>query len=197
MPTRTKDAIDILKADHTKVRALFTKFESLKGKAPAQRQELVERISRELSVHSSVEELTFYPTVRERMSRSEDLVLESLEEHHLVKVTLSELEKMSPEDERYDAKMTVLIEQVKHHMREEEDDLFPRVRKHIPDADLVELAAVMREARATAPTRPHPKAPDQPPGNLAASLLSSPMDVAIRGTRAAMRRVAARNPLSR
>ena len=82
-----------------------------------------------LSKHAAIEEQVFYPEVRRAVSSLGDEVLEALEEHHVVKWTLSELEGMTPEDERFQAKVTVLMENVRHHVREEERDLFPQVRK--------------------------------------------------------------------
>jgi len=89
-----------------------------------------------------------------------DMVLESLEEHHVVKWTLAELEKMTPEDERFDAKVTVLMESVRHHVEEEQEDLFVKARKLLGEKVLEELGERMAKAKKLAPTRPHPRAPD-------------------------------------
>ena len=128
-----------------------------------------DRIIRELSVHATVEEVIFYPAIREMAEQKndvDDMVLESLEEHHVLKWTLKELEGMDPAHERFDAKVTVLMESVRHHVKEEEKDLFPAVRKLFDRAHLAEMGDAMAELKKTAPTRPHPKAPDEPPGNL-------------------------------
>ncbi len=111
------DAITLLKDDHRTVKALFRKFEQAGDRAYATKRKLVDRITEELSIHAAIEEQVFYPSVRHAIEATEDDVLESLEEHHIVKWTLSELEKMDPKDERFDAKVTVLIESVEHHMR--------------------------------------------------------------------------------
>jgi hypothetical protein len=108
--------------------------------------------------------------------KAADAVLESLEEHHLVKWTLSELEKMDPSDERYDAKVKVMMESVEHHVEEEEGELFPAVRKLLGEELLEELGERMAKAKKLAPTRPHPRAPDSPPGNLVAAPLAAMMD---------------------
>jgi hypothetical protein len=94
------------------------------------------------------------------------MALESLEEHHVVKWMLSELEGMDPEDERFDAKVTVLIENVRHHVREEESEYFREVRSELGSRALNELGEAMAKARETAPTRPHPRLSDAPPGNI-------------------------------
>jgi hypothetical protein len=116
-------------------------------------------------------------------------VLEALEEHHLVKLTLAELETMDPSHERYGAKVAVLIENVRHHVKEEEGDLFPTVRKALDPSKLHEIGAELIAAKRTAPTRPHPEAPDTPPGNLVAQVLTAPLDATANLNRAAARRI--------
>ena len=160
------DAITLLKEDHSTVKDLFRRFESAGDNAVEAKRDIVDRIIEELSVHSAIEEQLFYPAVRSAVAHAEDDVLESLEEHHIVKWTLSELEGMDPQDERFEAKVTVLIESVRHHIDEEEGKMFPKVRKAVGRKDLQELGEQMQEAKQAAPTRPHPRSPDQPPGNL-------------------------------
>ncbi len=120
----------------------------------------------------------FYPAVREAVSDARGLVLESLEEHHIVKWVLSELEGMEPGDERFEAKVTVLIENVRHHVKEEEGDLFPKVRKALGRKALAEIGEQLATAKKVAPTRPHPRMPDTPPGNLAGGLVGATVDLA-------------------
>lgn len=93
-----------------------------------------------------------------------------------MKWTLPELEKTDPADERFDAKVTVLIESVRHHVKEEEQDLFKRVRRGVSRSELQELGAQLEEAKKTAPTRPHPRSPGEPPGNLVAGPAAAVMD---------------------
>jgi len=164
------DAITLLKDDHKTVEGLFKRYEGAGERAYATKRKLADSIIRELSVHAAIEEQLFYPTVRSRVEDEKDDVLEALEEHHIVKWTLAELEDMEPKDERFDAKMTVLMEGVRHHMKEEEQEMFPRVRKAVARGELQDLGERMRRAKAGVPTRPHPKAPDEPPGNAAAGL---------------------------
>jgi hemerythrin superfamily protein len=170
------DAITLLKDDHRTVEQLFKRFESAGERAYKTKRKLVDQIIKELSIHAAIEEQVFYPATRERVEAAEDEVLESLEEHHIVKWTLSELEDMPAEDERFDAKVTVLIESVRHHVKEEEQDLFPQVRKAISRTELQELGEQMAEAKATAPTRPHPRSPDEPPGTLVTGPVAALMD---------------------
>jgi hemerythrin superfamily protein len=170
------DAITLLKEDHSTVKDLFRRFESSGDNAHKAKREIVDKIIEELSVHSAIEEQVFYPAVRSAVEGAADEVLESLEEHHIVKWTLSELEGMNPEDERFDAKVSVLIESVRHHIEEEEGEMFPKVRKAMGRKELQELGEQMQDAKQAAPTRPHPRAPDQPPGNLIAGPLAALLD---------------------
>ena len=178
------DAITLLKEDHKTVAALFKQFEALTDRALKMKKTVVAKIIRELAVHAAIEEMLFYPAVRAAAKAKEskasdaadDLVLESLEEHHIVKWTLSELEKMNPEDERYDAKMDVLMESVRHHVEEEQEDLFPKARRLMGDKALAELGERMAKAKKMAPTHPHPRSPDEPPGNFVAGGIAAMMD---------------------
>jgi hemerythrin superfamily protein len=164
------DAITSLREDHRRVEKLFKQFEKLAdGGSEDEQRKVVDEIVRELSVHAAIEEQVFYPAVRKEVEDAEDTVLEGLEEHHIVKWTLSELDGMKPSEERFKAKVTVLIESVRHHVEEEEGELFPKVREVVKRKALQELGETLDAARATAPTKPHPKAPDEPPANLVAN----------------------------
>lgn len=170
------DAITLLKADHKTVEALFKRFEKAGDRAYAEKRAVVDRIIEELSVHAAVEEQLFYPVTRATVPETEDIALESLEEHHIVKWVLAELEKMSPEDERFDAKVTVLMENVRHHVREEEDEYFPMVRDELGRNALNDLGDAMESAKRIAPTHPHPRSPDTPPGNLVVGTAAGAVD---------------------
>ena len=161
------DAITLLKSDHDTVEALFKKFEKAGPTAYKSKRKLVDQIIKELSVHAAIEEMVFYPATRELSDDVEDHVLESLEEHHVVKWVLSELDGMDPEHERFDAKVTVLIESVRHHVEEEEKEYFPKVRKLADRKLLTEMGDVMVSAKKVAPTHPHPRSPDEAPANMA------------------------------
>lgn len=169
-------AITLLKNDHKTVEDLFKRFEKLGPRAYKSKYDVVERIVRELSIHAAIEEMVFYPAIRHAVEQQDgmdtakldDGVLESLEEHHIVKWVLSELDGMSAEHERYDAKVTVLMENVRHHVEEEEKELFPKVNKLLGRSTLDELGDAMARLKKTAPTHPHPRSPDEPPGNLVA-----------------------------
>jgi len=107
-------------------------------------------------------------------------VLESLEEHHATKLALSELEKLPANAERFDAKVKVMMENVRHHIKEEEETVFPLVEKHVPFTELQTMAGAMEDLRRTAPTRPHPFAPDQPPLNVLVGMPMAVLDVGVR-----------------
>jgi hemerythrin superfamily protein len=162
------DAITLLKRDHKTVEGLFRRFEKAGDRATKTKRNVVDQIIEELAVHAAIEEQVFYPAVRDASEELNDTVLESLEEHHVVKWTLSELDGMDPEHERFDAKVTVLIESVRHHVKEEEGELFPKVREAMSRKELSDLGEALEKAKKVAPIRPHPRAPDTPPGNLIA-----------------------------
>jgi hemerythrin-like domain-containing protein len=178
------DAIALLTRDHREVELLFKQFERLTERAEKSKKKLVLRMVRELAIHAAIEEMLFYPAVRtaglaagtRAGGQIADTVLEALEEHHIVKWTLSELEDMDADDERFDAKVTVLMESVRHHVEEEQDELFPKVRKLLGKDLLEELGERMAKAKKLAPTHPHPRAPDTPPGNIVAGSMAAIMD---------------------
>ena len=160
------DAITLLKNDHKSVEQLFKRFEKAGDRAYVEKRQVVDLIIEELTMHAAIEEELFYPVTRETVPETEDLALEGLEEHHIVKWTLSELESLSPEDERFDAKVTVLMENVRHHVKEEEGEYFTKVRDELGRNALNDLGDRMLAAREVAPTSPRPSAPDTPPGNM-------------------------------
>jgi len=161
-----RDAIAVLKQDHREVEQLFKRFEKAGESAYRTKGQLVASMIEALSRHAAIEELVFYPAVRQEIPRLQSQVAEALEEHHLAKVVLKELEDLDPKSPRYDAKVTVMMEVVRHHVREEERDLFPKVRDRIGRRELLELGDALRRAKPRVPTRPHPDAPDMPPANL-------------------------------
>jgi hemerythrin superfamily protein len=170
------DAITLLKDDHHTVEALFKRFEKAGDRAYILKRSIVDKVVAELSAHAAIEEELFYPATRATVPDVDDMVLESIEEHHIVKWVLSEVEHMDPRAEAFDAKVTVLIENVRHHVEEEEGDYFPKVRQALGRKALSELGDAMEVAKSTAPTRPHPRAPSTPPGNTVANNASGVVD---------------------
>lgn len=170
------DAITLLKDDHRTVAQLFRRFEQAGERAHVQKRQIVDRIIEELSVHTAIEEQVFYPVARAAVPATEDIVLESLEEHHIVKWLLSELADMDPAHERFNAKVTVLIENVRHHVEEEENEFFPKVREQLGRNDLADLGAALADAKKSAPTRPHPRMPDAGPAGGVTGALTAVVD---------------------
>ena len=160
------DAITLLKKDHETVENLFKQFEESDPSDSATRRKLVDQMIEELAVHSAIEEQVFYPAVREDVPDTEDEVLEGLEEHHIVKWTLAELKKMDPDHERFTAKVTVLMESVRHHVEEEEEELFTQVTDALDAKRLEQIGGALELAKTRAPAEPQPAAPDTPPGNV-------------------------------
>jgi hemerythrin superfamily protein len=144
MPTSTKnaasnvqeqDAIAMLMADHKKVKNLFSDFDKLKEKGSDEdKSALVEQICNELKIHTELEEEIFYPAVRKAIEDS-DLMDEALVEHAGAKDLIAQLEAASPDDDLYDAKVTVLGEQIEHHVKEEEGQMFPKAKKAKVDTE--------------------------------------------------------------
>ena len=148
------DAIVLLKNDHKDIRKAFNDFEQAGENAHAAKGKIVDRIIELLTVHTYLENEIMYPRVRELLPEVEDDVLESYEEHHVADVLVMELSAMKPDDERFTAKTTVLIENVDHHIDEEENEWFPKVRDGLGRKTLQELGADMLEAKKKAPRRP-------------------------------------------
>jgi hemerythrin-like domain-containing protein len=170
------DAISLLRTDHQSVQQLFKRFEKAGDTAYTEKRQIVDRIIEELSVHAAIEEQLFYPVARATVPGTEDIALESLEEHHIVKWLLSELVDLDPRNERFDAKVTVLIENVRHHVEEEQNEFFPKVRNGLSRKELADLGDAMQKAKAIAPSRPHPRAADTPPGNTIMGTIVGVMD---------------------
>ena len=142
-------ATDLLKKQHKEVKALFKKVENTEN--ARERRRLMNEIATALEGHTTIEEEMFYPAVRGlETQKAEEMVLEAFEEHHVVKLVLAELPQVDPEDERFEAKMTVLSELVEHHADEEEEEMFKAAQKLGKD-ELEELGERM-EARFDALT---------------------------------------------
>ncbi len=148
------DAIVLLKADHKEIREQFRRFTAAGENAAAAKGKIVDKIIELLTVHTYIENEVMYPRVRELLPDLEDDVLESYEEHHVADVLVVELSMMRPDDERFTAKTTVLIENVDHHIDEEEKEWFPKVREGLGRKVLQELGADMLEAKKKAPKKP-------------------------------------------
>ena len=148
------DAIVILKDDHKQIRKVFRDFQAAGEEAAARKGKLVNTMIEMLTQHTYIENEVMYPRVRALLPELEDDVLESYEEHHVADVLVMELSAMQPTDERFDAKTTVLIENVEHHMDEEEKDWFPKVREGLGRKQLQQIGEEMLAAKKKAPKKP-------------------------------------------
>jgi hemerythrin superfamily protein len=154
MPTSTKkaaggapeqDAVAMLMADHKKVKKLFSDFDKLKEEGSDEdKSALVEQICNELKIHTELEEEIFYPAVRKAIDDS-DLMDEALVEHAGAKELIAQLEDASPDDDLYDAKVTVLGEQIDHHVKEEEGEMFPKAKKAKVDTEALGATMLKRK----------------------------------------------------
>jgi hemerythrin superfamily protein len=164
------DAIRLIKDDHAHVKDLFEEFEAARSKSD--RESLATQIIEELSVHAAVEEQLVYPALRQLDKSREEDVLNALEEHHVAKLVLAELDKMKGDDERYKAKMHVLREAIESHIEEEEEELLPLLERELDTDELEALGQAITAMKEAAPNHPHPAAPDTPPGNLVAAAMA-------------------------
>ena len=148
------DAIVVLKTDHKEIKSVFARFDRAGENATRTKGELVAKMVELLTVHTYIENEVMYPEVRALLPALEEDVLESYEEHHVADILCMELAGLAPGAERFDAKTTVLIENVTHHIEEEEDEWFPQVRAGLSRKQLQEIGARLAEARAKAPRSP-------------------------------------------
>src|SRR5512140_262189 len=139
----TNPAFALLKKDHDRVKKLFDQFENAEGR-PAKKK-IVDQALTELKVHAMIEEEIFYPAVRRPVGK--DTMNEADEEHHVAKVLIAELEEMDGRESHYDAKFTVLAENVRHHIKEEEGEVFSKAKDS--KVDVASLAQTMAERKTT------------------------------------------------
>ena len=139
-----KDAIAMLKADHQKVRDLFQQYEAMRD--PSAKREVAEQVFIELETHAQLEENVFYPAVNEETEDGPALVKESLAEHETMKNLIQELRSMDPEPKEFDAKFRALLQNVEHHVAEEEAEMFPLAEEELEE-DMKDLRDEMQELK--------------------------------------------------
>jgi hemerythrin superfamily protein len=141
------NAIDPLKADHAHVKALFQQYEAAGHRAHQKKQGIAEEVFAALEVHTTIEEELFYPAMKRKTNQDgKDLVAEAMEEHHVVTTLMDELKGLDSKDERYDAKFKVLMENVEHHIEEEEEEMFPEAEEVLGER-LERLGTQMQERK--------------------------------------------------
>jgi hemerythrin superfamily protein len=138
------NAIELLKDDHDKVSRLFQKVKATEE--GEEHKELFKKIKAELDAHTHIEEKIFYPRLREE-EELEDITLEGIEEHHQAKMFLRELASLSEDSEKFEPKLKVLMEDITHHVQEEQGIMFPKVEKVIGKEELEELGKRMEEEK--------------------------------------------------
>ncbi|WP_114452867.1 hemerythrin domain-containing protein [Halopolyspora algeriensis] len=156
------DAIELLKHDHRMVEQLFRDYQA--AASDQQRRGVVELVVRELSKHAALEELMVYPLAKKVLPDGAQEIDEHLAEHMGVKKTLATLDGLSAGDQRTDELLAELQTEIEQHVAEEEGEMLPRLRDAVDQQALDELGEALDTAKRTAPTRPHPHAPNEPPG---------------------------------
>ncbi|MDT5063269.1 MAG: hypothetical protein QOH63_3728 [Acidobacteriota bacterium] len=140
------DAFELLKKDHEKVSGIFEKLEPTTERGVRTREELFTQLKQELDIHSQIEEQILYPVLKEA-EETHDITLEAYEEHNVVKTLLAELEALPKDDETWEAKLTVLKENVEHHVEEEEGEMFKKARKVLSTEQIEALGARLEAAK--------------------------------------------------
>lgn len=159
------DLIDVIVKDHRHFEDVFRELETHTGHAGG-RKDLVDHVIAELVRHEVAEEQFMYPVARTKLREGDELADHEIEEHAEAEEVLKRLEGLGPESPHFEELVKKLIEDVRHHMDEEEQDLLPRLREACDDEELQDLGYKVLVAKEFAPTRPHPHAPDKPPANL-------------------------------
>lgn len=140
---KVQDATTLLRADHKLVSGLFAEYE--KTRSSAKKKQLVSKICTELSVHAQVEEEIFYPAVKQAL-KDKELIPEATVEHATLKDLIAQVEGVEPDGEMFDAKIKVMCEYVEHHVKEEQNEMFPKAKS--TGLDMVELGARLSERKA-------------------------------------------------
>jgi hemerythrin superfamily protein len=147
-------AIQMLKDDHKTVDDLFKRYEQAGEEATEEKRQIRDQVVEELSIHAYIEERVFYPATRAARQETEDMVKEALEEHAKAKQALSQLATLEPDDPHFDTVMQQLIEDVRHHVEEEENEMFPKVNETLSSQELSELGDRLQESKKGAPESP-------------------------------------------
>ena len=146
MPTSSNPVLTMLKADHKKVKALFTEYHQA---TPGTQKELAQTTMKELEIHAGIEEELIYPAIR-KGTKDDKLMNFAIEEHHLMHVLIAEIRKLEPSDGRFKAKFTVLGELVKHHVKEEEGEMFLQAQNAKIDWEALEVDVIERKEQLRA-----------------------------------------------
>lgn len=158
------DVIDELSTDHREVEELFGRIEALPP-GDRRRKEFADQAVIELVRHAVAEEQYLYPAVREFLPDGDEVADKELEDHSAAERTMKKMEGRDADDPEFDRLVAELMLEIRSHINDEERNLFPRLRQAATQEQLNDLGDKVRKAKKTAPTRPHPSAPDTPPAN--------------------------------
>ncbi|HEX6074954.1 MAG TPA: hemerythrin domain-containing protein [Micromonosporaceae bacterium] len=156
--------IELLLQDHREVERLFVELETGVG-SPEHRRDLADAVTAELIRHAVTEEEYLYPTARRALPDGDQVAEHEIAEHAEAEQTLKDWEGISADDPRFDVLYRKVTSEIRHHIQDEESNLFPRLRAACSEEELADLGRRMEIAKLVAPTRPHPNAPDRPPWN--------------------------------
>jgi hemerythrin-like domain-containing protein len=178
MADEQRDVIEVLEQDHREVEEMFGELESLRGasteEARSRRKELADRVTIELVRHSVAEEVLVYPEVEKKVSKEE--AEHAREEHAEAEETLAKLEKLEPDDPAFDDELSTLMSEIRHHIDDEEGEMFAHMRQVIDADELRRLGGRVEAFKKVAPTRPHPNVPNEPVPRMAAGPAASLFD---------------------
>jgi hypothetical protein len=178
MVGQQRDVIEVLEHDHREIEEMFGELESLRGvaddDAKSRRKGLTEQVTVELVRHSVAEEVLVYPQVEDKVSADE--VEHARKEHAEAEETLARLEKLNANDPNFDDELSTLMDEIRHHIKEEEGQMFAHMRQVIDAEDLRKLGARVQTFKKVAPTRPHPNVPNEPLPRTAAGPAASMLD---------------------
>ncbi len=178
MAEEQRDVIEVLEHDHREVEQMFRELESLRGasteEARSRRKELADQVTIELVRHSVAEEVLVYPQVEDKVSSEE--AEHARKEHAQAEETLHTLEKLDPDDPAFDDELATLMEEIRHHISDEEDQMFAHMRQAIDADDLRKLGTRVEAFKKVAPTRPQPNVPNEALPRLAAGPAASLLD---------------------
>ncbi len=151
------NALELIVEDHDEFREKLNRYEEIDPDDHEEKRQLIEELIPAVVRHSAMEEEAFYPFVRSEAPELEEMVLEEIEEHHVIEIVMAELEQLEVTNKRFDAKVEVFAENLLHHLHEEEDELFPILRERLSKDQLRQLHDDLAAAKADAPTEPDPE----------------------------------------
>ncbi len=178
MANEQRDVIDVLEQDHREVEEMFAELESLRGaateEAKSRRKDVADQVTIELVRHSVAEEVLVYPQVEKRVSAEE--AEHARKEHAEAEETLARMEKLDADDPAFDDELATLIREIRHHIEDEEGQMFAHMRQVIDEDELRRLGSRVEAFKKVAPTRPHPNVPNEPLPRMAAGPAASLFD---------------------